>query len=220
MIKLKKKCLILDHDDTLINSQETIHYPIFLETLRLLRPDEPEISFEDFVLLTNEYGFEGFIKNIYSFSEEEIAIEVSMWREKVNLKQAKPFEDVQRLVCDYFDHGGIVIVYSYSEAFMIEKDYDRLFGRLPHGIIGYDVPPHERKPARSGILKTIAQFDLSVKDCLLIDDMPMMIETAKRTNMDMVGACWAKGAKIQWKDLDVAVPLCEDASCLRSLIFY
>jgi len=44
---MRYKCLLLDHDDTVVNSTATIHYPAFLEALRLLRPGVT-ISLEDF----------------------------------------------------------------------------------------------------------------------------------------------------------------------------
>ena len=35
---MKYKCLVLDHDDTIVNSTATIHYPAFIESLKILRP--------------------------------------------------------------------------------------------------------------------------------------------------------------------------------------
>ena len=33
---LKYPCLVLDHDDTVVRSTPTIHYPAFVETLKAL----------------------------------------------------------------------------------------------------------------------------------------------------------------------------------------
>lgn len=44
---MRYKCMILDHDDTVVNSTATIHYPAFLEALKLLRPGVT-ISLEDY----------------------------------------------------------------------------------------------------------------------------------------------------------------------------
>ena len=33
------KCLALDHDDTVVMSSPEIHYPSFVEAMRLLRPE-------------------------------------------------------------------------------------------------------------------------------------------------------------------------------------
>lgn len=220
MKKLKKKCIILDHDDTLINSQETIHYPIFLETLDLLRPNVVYPSFLEFVTLSNQYGFEGYIKSVYQFNDDEVTQEVAMWRQKVKLRQAQAFEEVAIVIQEFVQSNGILVVYSYSDSDMILKDYQRIFDFEPHEIIGFDNPKHLQKPNRLPILQIMAKYNLSAHDCLLIDDMPLLIETAKRLNVDMIGANWAKGSQVLWnKKHHDLVTLCHDASCLYHSIF-
>jgi hypothetical protein len=66
----------------------------------------------------------------------------------------------------------------------------------------------------------MAKYNLSASDCVIIDDMPLLIDTAKRLNMDMIGANWAKGSTYLWtKKHHDFVTLCHDASCLSSYIF-
>ena len=36
---MKFKCLILDHDDTVVASSEAIHYPSFIEYLKDYKPE-------------------------------------------------------------------------------------------------------------------------------------------------------------------------------------
>ena len=47
---MKYKCLVLDHDDTVVNSSYTIHYPSFIEYLKDYRPH-----------LVSNYTFESFL---------------------------------------------------------------------------------------------------------------------------------------------------------------
>ena len=35
---MKYKCLVLDHDDTVVESTASMHYPSFVETINILRP--------------------------------------------------------------------------------------------------------------------------------------------------------------------------------------
>ena len=37
--RLKYQCLVLDHDDTVVNSTVSVNFPAFLDTLRILRPE-------------------------------------------------------------------------------------------------------------------------------------------------------------------------------------
>ena len=37
---MRYQCLVLDHDDTVVNSTATINYPAFVQTLQKLRPEQ------------------------------------------------------------------------------------------------------------------------------------------------------------------------------------
>lgn len=45
---LRYPCLVLDHDDTVVQSTPTVNYPSFLETLKVLRP-EMKMTLEQFL---------------------------------------------------------------------------------------------------------------------------------------------------------------------------
>ena len=50
---MRYQCLVLDHDDTVVNSTATINYPAFVQTLQKLRPDV-HMTLDDFF----SYSFE------------------------------------------------------------------------------------------------------------------------------------------------------------------
>ena len=45
---MRYKCLVLDHDDTVVNSTATIHYPCFCEFLKEVRPQATHYTLEDY----------------------------------------------------------------------------------------------------------------------------------------------------------------------------
>ena len=45
---LRFKCLVLDHDNTVVQSEKTVSYPCFVETMQKFRP-EVVLSYETFV---------------------------------------------------------------------------------------------------------------------------------------------------------------------------
>ena len=69
-MNLKYKCLILDHDDTVVDSTKHLHYPSFQKTLELVRP-EISMTFEEFYLHCFEPGFEDLIVNKLKLNKEE-----------------------------------------------------------------------------------------------------------------------------------------------------
>ena len=44
---MKYKCLILDHDDTVVMSTPSIHYPSFIEAIKVLRPNLSSLTLDD-----------------------------------------------------------------------------------------------------------------------------------------------------------------------------
>ena len=44
---MRYQCLVLDHDDTVVNSTASVNYPAFVQTLRTLRPDV-HMTLDDF----------------------------------------------------------------------------------------------------------------------------------------------------------------------------
>ena len=44
---MRYQCLVLDHDDTVVNSTASVNYPAFVQTLKTLRPDV-HMTLDDF----------------------------------------------------------------------------------------------------------------------------------------------------------------------------
>ena len=76
---LKYPCLVLDHDDTVVQSESTVNYPAFLKALDALRPGQT-ISLEDFSLWTFREGFSGMCTRHFHCTEEHSArLSNSFW---------------------------------------------------------------------------------------------------------------------------------------------
>ena len=70
---MRYQCLVLDHDDTVVNSTATINYPAFVQTLQKLRPDV-HMTLDDFFSYSFEPGFGALCSDILGFSDVEIAV--------------------------------------------------------------------------------------------------------------------------------------------------
>ena len=53
---MKYKCLIIDHDDTAVNSTPTVNYPAFVSALKKHRPQE-SYTLEEFMDEVIKHGF-------------------------------------------------------------------------------------------------------------------------------------------------------------------
>ena len=68
---LKYPYLVLDHDDTVVQTEKTIGYPYFCYILDQFRPGET-ISFADYVQDCHNYGFAEMCRRRWQFTEEEL----------------------------------------------------------------------------------------------------------------------------------------------------
>ena len=77
---MKYKCLVLDHDDTTVNSTPCIHYPAFVKILEELRPG---ISYtqEEFLTANLTPGLGAFYRDELGFTPEEMDREQVIWKE-------------------------------------------------------------------------------------------------------------------------------------------
>ena len=69
---LNYRCLVLDHDDTVVRSEETVNYPSFLEALKVLRPGRT-ITREEFTRWCFSPGFSALCSDYIGLTPEEIA---------------------------------------------------------------------------------------------------------------------------------------------------
>lgn len=197
-MKLRKKCIILDHDDTVINSQESIHYPLFVAVLKELRPHVVPIDFQTFIDLSNRFGFTKMCRIVYQFTPEDIHYEYNHWKKHSAQMLAPTFIGLEPILRQFVQAKGIIIVYTMNSYHNVLSDYARLFNFVPDAIIAHDQFAYLRKPYRISLLQTLSELQLSVKDCVLVDDSPLMCTLKDRLNIDFLAANWAKSAQPLW----------------------
>lgn len=188
---MRYKCLVLDHDDTVVNSSQSIHFPAFLQTLKTLRPNEELLTFEDFNHHCFIYGFYHLCKTRYGFTEEEMEIEYKIWKSHTQNKQADPFDGWRDILIQFKKLGGLIVVVSYSESSEILRDYIDHFGFEPDLIFAHDHGKEKLKPNPYPIQRIIEEYKISQKSILVIDDMPVGYEMAKNAEVDFIWAQWA-----------------------------
>ena len=78
----KYPCLVLDHDDTVVQSESTVNYPAFLKALGVLRPGMT-VSLRDFSLWTFQEGFTEMCVGHFDFTEAELEQQYDIWLDYV-----------------------------------------------------------------------------------------------------------------------------------------
>ncbi len=155
IVDMKIKCLFLDHDDTIVDSTKHIHYPAFCETLKQLRPNDPIISYLDFVDYCHRFGFMDLCLNKYAFNNDEMKIEYQIWKSFTRNQIPDVFDGLTEILSQFKKQGGIIVVISHSEAPEIKRDYLQHFKFEPDAIYGWERAEHERKPHSFPIMESL-----------------------------------------------------------------
>lgn len=188
---LKYPCLVLDHDETVVQSEKTIGYPCFCQTLSRLRPQET-ITLEEYVHWCNEVGFVEMCRTKFLFTDEELTEEYNDWMEYVKTHVPEPFPNIHQVIHRQKELGGIVCVVSHSSQKNISRDYQFHFNILPDAIYGCDYPKEQQKPMPYPLLDILQRYQLKPDEILVVDDMQLACQMAAPLDIAVAFAAWGK----------------------------
>ena len=188
---LKYPCLILDHDDTVVQSETTINYPYFSYILDQFRPGTT-ITLQEYIHNCCHIGFLQMCKGLYHFTDEELALEYEGWKEYLKTHIPSPYPGIDSIIRRQKAEGGILCVVSHSGAETISRDYIANFGILPDDIYGWDLPEHQRKPNPYPLEQIMKKYNLTPDQLLVVDDLKPAYEMASKVNVATVFAKWSK----------------------------
>lgn len=188
---MRYRCLILDHDDTVVKSTPDIHYPSFAEALKVLRPDMKPLSLEEFVTYCFNPGFYELCKSILKFSEDEQQYQYKIWRNHTNTKIPDFYPGMRQLIIEYKKSGGIISVVSHSESDKIRRDYMYNCRFTPDLIFGWELGEDKRKPNPFPIIETMKKFNLDRDDILVVDDLKPGLDMARSCEIAFAAAGWS-----------------------------
>lgn len=187
---MKYKCLVLDHDDTVVDSTAGIHYPAFLEALRIMRPGET-ISLEDYFRENFEPGFIELCKRRFHMTEEDLEVEVNIWKNYVENHVPHAYPGIKEIIERFRKEGGRVCVVSHSYDFNIRRDYEANQLPMPDMIFGWECPPDQRKPFPYALEQIAKTFDIKPQEMVMVDDLKPGYDMARSFGVPFIGAGWS-----------------------------
>lgn len=188
---MRYRCLVLDHDDTVVKSTPSIHYPSFVEALEVLRPEREPLSIEEFISYCFNPGFSELCREIMAFTQEEQAVQYNIWKKHVREKIPEFYEGFPELIKAFKAAGGIVTVVSHSESEQIMRDYQLTCQLVPDLIFGWELPEHQRKPSSYPIIEIMKRYDLKCDEILVVDDLKPGLDMAKKCGVPFAAAGWS-----------------------------
>ncbi len=188
----KYKCLVLDHDDTAVNSTATIHYPCFIEYLERFYPEKAgNYTLESYFEKNFHPGVLALFTEELGFSAEELSHEERYWQEYVENHIPTAYDGIRGIICDFKEAGGIIAVNSHSYSKYILRDYEHNELPIPDIVYGWDVPKGKRKPAPDTLFDLMARFSLSPSEILVVDDLLPGLLMARGAGVDFAAAAWS-----------------------------
>ena len=188
---LKYKCLVLDHDDTVVQTEKAIGYPYFRDYIQRIRPGHT-LSYEEYVRDCNDKVFADMCREKWNFTEEELHEEYTGWKAYALSHVPPIFPGIDRVIRRQKENGGLVVVSSLSSRDNIRRDYEMNLGMQPDEVYDYDLPIPQRKPNPYALQDIMAKYDLKPEDILVVDDMKLAWMMAKPLGVPVAFAAWGK----------------------------
>lgn len=188
---LKYPCLVLDHDDTVVQSEATVNYPYFCYILDQFRPGA-KITLEEYTSGCYDPGFVPMCQQRYGFTDDELAEEYAGWKQYVRTHIPSPYPGIAQLIRRQKEAGGLICVVSHSSEENILRDYKIHFGILPDAVYGWDLPEEQRKPSVYPLTDIMRRWNLSPRELLVVDDMKPACEMSAKAGVDMAFAAWGR----------------------------
>ena len=196
-MRARIKCLALDHDDTVVMSSPDIHYPSFVEAMRLLRPERAGMGFDEFIAYSCAPGIQALLADVLCLNAEEMRVQQSIWRRYTRTRTPDAYPGFAALFASFRARGGHVAVISHSEREVILRHYRELFGFEPDLIFGWEQPEARRKPHPWPLEETLRVLGLRPEEALLVDDLS--------PGLAMAAACGVPSAYAGWSHTAPAV---------------
>lgn len=186
----KYKCLILDHDDTVMDSTRDLHYPAFLDALNELRPGRT-VTLREYFLLNFDPGFLAYCTDVLHLSEEELKRETDIWMSWTKRVIPKAYPGMARIIRRHVQEGGRIAVVSHSMAENILRDYRENGLPEPEMVFGWERPAAERKPEAFPVLQILEKMGLAPGEAVMIDDLKPGYDMARKCGIDFAACGWA-----------------------------
>ena len=189
---MKFKCLVLDHDDTVVDSTRTIHYPSFIEYLKEYKPHlANDYTLEDYFRYNFHPGVLALFEDMVGLTPEEMKHEEQYWADFVRNHIPKAFAGMREIIARFQAEGGIVAVDSHSFTEYIERDYRENGLPTPDVIFGWDLEKEKRKPSPWTLEELMRRYDLPADQILMVDDLKPGYDMARAAGVPFAAATWA-----------------------------
>lgn len=185
------RCLVLDHDDTTVDSSPSIHHPAHVEQIRTIRPGMEPVSVLEWLYIQSDPGFGAYMFDVLKLTDAEMKVCEQIWRSYVDRIDPEFFPGMVDFLKEFHNAAGIVTVVTHSEADIVHRNYAaRAAGLKPDLVIGWSDAPGKHKPDPWPLAEIMRTFGLERHDILVVDDQMPGIKMAQSAGVDSAAVGW------------------------------
>ena len=188
---MKFPCLVLDHDDTVVNSTATVHFPCFAEYTAKFFPKAKRYTLEEYILKNFSPGVYEFFRGEVGMTEDDMKHEQDYWHEYVQHHVPQAYAGMRELLWDYVNAGGTICVVSHSLSPNILRDYRENGLPEPKFVYGWEVPKERRKPQPYALFDIMEKLHFAPGEMLVLDDLKPGYDMARAANVPFAAALWS-----------------------------
>lgn len=198
---LRYPCLVLDHDDTVVQSEKDVNFPFFQYILNEFRPGT-SVTLEQYTAGCFHLGFAEMCRKWYGFTERELVEEYQGWQRYIRAHTPAAFPGIGAVIHRQKELGGKICVVSHSCEENITRDYQAHFGILPDDIYGWDLPESQRKPSTYPLEQIMKKYGFAPEELLVVDDMKPAYEMAHNAGVPIAFAAWSRQeGGVLWEEM-------------------
>ena len=164
---MRYPCLVVDHDDTVVDSTATVHYPCFVEYTGIYHP-EVHYTLDEYIKDNFDPGIVALFRDIIGMSEEEMEREQRYWNDYVKRHVPRAYDGMRELLWRHKRSGGTLCVVSHSYTENILRDYRENGLPEPDMVFGWESPAHERKPSPYPLKEIMRRGGFSREELLML----------------------------------------------------
>ncbi len=196
---MKYRCLLIDHDDTSVDSSPSIHHPAHLEQMRQLGREKESVGVEEWLKINYHPGILDYLDKVLNLNEKEKDLCYSIWRNYAGSRVPDFFPGILKVMQKFRKTGGLIVVVTHSEADMVIAHYSHqteVPGFLPDRVIGWTGDSSKNKPEPWPVFDVMREYNIRKKEeILVVDDLKPGIIMAKKAGVDSLGVGWSHGIK-------------------------
>lgn len=190
---MRYRCLILDHDDTAVDSTREVHHPAHVRAMEILRPGSEVADLATWFAKNFDPGIVAYLVGELGLSEAEMAVEHRVWREFTASSRPSFYPGFLETLAAFRAAGGAIVVASHSEEPVIRAHYRAASNGAhlePDLVFGWELGAERRKPHPWPVLETLRRLGLRPEEVLVVDDLKPGVDMARAAGVDVAAAAW------------------------------